>query len=135
MAIISSGDLNGASLSIGITSKAARNTPFDSRGNDVGMKAGYAAVTTAKTAVFAGTAPFFSIYGSATKTIRIHRIIVSATVATTAVYGDVVLSSRTVAISGGTATTLTQVPKDQTSAAGTATNVKIYTVAPTAGTG
>jgi len=94
----------------------------------------YSAATTAKTATTSGTGPFFSICGSATKTIRIQQIYISGTIATTAVYGDVQLRVSSTATSAGTSTTLTQVPHDSTSAAGTATNVKFYTALGTGGT-
>jgi hypothetical protein len=95
----------------------------------------YAAGTTAMTATTAGTGTFFSICGSATKTVRVQRVRISGHVATAAVYGDVVLSKSSTATSAGTATTLTQAPYDSTSAAGTATNVKFYTVLGTRGVG
>lgn len=117
------------------TAKALRVIQYDSRGNVVQHKATYTASTTAKTAVAAGTAPFAQIFGSATKTIRVQRIVVTSTTGTAATYTDIVVTKRTAAGSGGTATTLTQVPHDSTSAAGTATVVKLFTAAPTAGTG
>ena len=94
----------------------------------------YSAGTTAKTATAAGTGVFFGICGSGTKTIRVQYFGVSYTVATTAVYGDVVLKKTSTANSAGTATTLTQVPHDSNSAAGTATLVNFYTVLATTGT-
>jgi hypothetical protein len=94
----------------------------------------YAASTTAKTATAAGTGPFFTICGSASKTIRIQQFIVSGTVATAAVWGDVVLKKTSAATSAGTATALTKVPLDSNSAAGTANAVNYYTVLATAGT-
>ena len=94
----------------------------------------YSASTTAKTATAAGTAPFASIYGSATKLIHIRRITVSGSVASAAVYGDVVVAKRTAALSSGTATSLTAIPFNTDSAAGTAVP-KYWTVLPTAGTG
>jgi hypothetical protein len=98
------------------------------------MAATYRASTTAKTAVAAGTAPFFAIYGSATKIIRIESITISATVATAAVYGDFIVTKRSTAITGGTKTDLTQVPTDSKQSAGSASICGVYTAAPTAGT-
>lgn len=132
-AVIKSGESTDE-LSVDPTSKAAHVSQYDTRGNFTGMKIGYSASTALKTATAAGTAPFASIYGSSTKTIRVHRIIVSGTCATAAVYGDVIVSKTSDTISGGTATSLTKVPKDSSSGASTATNVKYYTVLPTAGT-
>lgn len=115
-------------------SAALRNSNYDTRGNFTGLKASYAASLPIKTATAAGTAPFASIYGSATKTIRVQRIIVSGTCATAAVYGDIIVKKTSAVISGGTATALTAVPKDSSSAASTATNINYYTVLPTPGT-
>lgn len=132
MAVIKSG-IGTTELAIDETSKAARTSLYDTRGNSLNMKASYSASTALKTATAAGTAPFACIYGSSTKTIRVHRIIVSGTCATTAVYGDIIVKKTSDTISGGTATALIKVPKDSTSAASTATNVNFYTVLPTAG--
>jgi hypothetical protein len=93
----------------------------------------YSAGTTLKTATAAGTGPFFSICGSATKTIRIQRFTVSGTVATAAVWGDIVLKRTSTATSAGTATALTKLPFDSNSAAATAAPVNFYTVLATAG--
>ena len=134
MAIIKSG-ASSDTLTIGATSKAAYVNERDSRGNDVGMKTSYSATTTAKTAAAAGTTVFAQIFGSGTKTIRIQRIIVCGVCATAAIYGDVIITKRTAVGSGGTPVTLTQMPKDSNSAAGTATVVKFFTAAPSAGTG
>ncbi len=123
-----------AALGVDTASGAIRTSIYDTRGNFTGMKASYAASLTIKTATAAGTAPFASIYGSASKTIRVHRIIVSGTCATAAVYGDIVIKKTSTAISGGTATALTAVPKDSSSAASTATNINYYTVLATPGT-
>lgn len=92
----------------------------------------YSASTTAKTATAAGTAAFFEICGSASKTIRIQRVAISGTVATAAIYGDIVLRKTSAAATGGTATTLTNTPYDSTSAAATAT-AKYFTALPTGG--
>lgn len=121
-------------LAIDAVSLAARISQYDNRGSFVGMKPSYAASLTIKTATAAGTAPFASIYGSATKTIRVQRIIVSGTCATAAVYGDIIVKKTSAVISGGTATALTAVPKDSSSSTSTATNINYYTVLPTPGT-
>lgn len=134
MAIIQSG-AGSAQLIIDETSKAARVSSYDLRGNYIGQKVTYSASVTAKTAVAAGTGVFFAIYGSSTKIIRVQKIVVAATVATAAVYGDIICFKRTAAISGGTKTDLTQVAMDSTSGSATASIVGLYTVAPTAGTG
>jgi hypothetical protein len=99
------------------------------------QKTSYVAATAAKTATEASTKVFGQIFGSATKTVRIQRITLYATVATAAVYGDIIVTKRTAVGSGGTATTLAMTPKDSNSQAATATVPKIFTVGPTAGTG
>lgn len=76
----------------------------------------------------------FTILGSATKTIRVTCIKMSAT--TTAGSGlsiNLTLVKRSTADSGGTSTTATIVPHDSASAAGTAV-IRNYTVNPTLGT-
>lgn len=121
---------------IDATSKAGRVTIYDARGNAICQKATYAACTTAKTAVAAGTTtPYAALYGSGTKTLRVQRIVVCATIATTAAYVDLVVAKRTGAISGGTKTDLTQVALDSGNAAATANIAGIYTAAPSAGSG
>lgn len=134
MAEIKSG-VDSTKLTIDSTSKAARVTLYDARGNLMGQKATYAASTSVKTAVAVGTTPIFALFGSATKTIRVQRLLIAATVGTTAVYGDLIIFLRTASITGGTKTDLTQVATDQNNAAPTANICGIYTAAPTAGTG
>lgn len=133
MAVIKSG-ASTDNMTVDVTSKAARVTKYDTRGNVRAQKASYVAAITG-TAAAAGTAPFFSLFGSATKTVRIQRIRVCGTVGTAAVYALLVCTKRTAVGTGGTATTITPVAKDSTSGAATATNVKFFTAAPTAGTG
>lgn len=94
----------------------------------------YGASTIIRIAVTsASTAPFFSICGSATTTVRIQKIKISSTQTTTG-YADIIINKTSTAISGGTCAALTQVPFDSASAAGTATNVQRCTAAPTTGT-
>lgn len=93
----------------------------------------YGAGMTAATATAAGTGVFWEMCGSATKTIRVQKILVSGTVATGAKNGDVILTKRSAASTAGTATTLTQFPYDSANAAATAASVKYYTVLATAG--
>jgi len=100
----------------------------------IAQKATYAFATTAKTATAAGTGPFFSICGSATKTVRLQQLIIGGTVATAAVYGDVELRKTSTATSAGTATSLTKVPHDSASAASTVNLLNFYTALATTGT-
>lgn len=94
----------------------------------------YTANTATKIVSAAGTAPFFAICGSSTKTLRVRQIIIDYTVATTALHVDPILQKTSTAPSGGTSTDLTQVPLDSSYAAGTSNLAKIYTVLPTTGT-
>ena len=134
MAVIKSG-ASTDQLTVDATSKAARYTKYDTRGNNLSLKTSYSACTATKFIAVAGTTVFAQIYGSASKTIRVHRIIVGGSIATAAINADLIINKRTAVGSGGTATTLTQVAKDSQNAAGTATVVKVFTAAPTAGTG
>lgn len=134
MAVIKSG-VSTDNLTIDVTSKAARTTMYDTRGTNLKMKTSYAACTAAKFAAVSGTTVFAQIFGSATKTVRVHRIIVGGSIATAAMNADLIVTKRTAVGSGGTATTLTAVAKDSGTAAATATVIKVFTAAPTAGTG
>ena len=80
----------------------------------------------------AATTDIAQIFGSASATVRVLRVGVSATGANAAAYVDTVLSVRSAAPTGGTATTLTNVPYDSKDVAATAV-AKVWTVAPTAG--
>lgn len=121
-------------LTVDATSKAARVTLYDPRGNHMGERATYSAGLTVKTATTAGTGPFFTICGSGTRTVRVKRFNMNGTVATAATRSEVILKKTSTATSGGTATALTQVPHDSTSPAGTASAVNFYTALATAGT-
>ena len=74
----------------------------------------------------------FTITGSATKTVRVSRIMVNG-VQTTAAQVNMLLIKRSTANSAGTSTAPTRVAYDSTSAAATAT-VLAYTANPTLGT-
>lgn len=74
----------------------------------------------------------FTLTGSATKTIRVTRIQISAT-QSTASAANIFLVKRSTANTGGTATTLTAVPLDSTNVAATAV-ARSYTANPTTGT-
>lgn len=124
---------------VGIDQTTPGTTNKVSLGSDVVSvsevkKATYRASTTA-VLVPAVTSPnpWFVIEGSASKTIRIQSIIVSGITLTAVAYVNIGLRKYSTAASGGTSTTLTNVPLDSTQAAGTAT-VKAYTAIPTAGT-
>lgn len=74
----------------------------------------------------------FTITGSASKTVRVTHLEISAT-QTTAGAVNTVLLKRSTANSGGTSTNPTKVPHDSQSAAATAT-INAYTANPTTGT-
>jgi hypothetical protein len=107
---------------------------LDLRNQHTGQKATYAGALTAKTATAAGTAPFFTICGSATKTIRVQEFKAHYTIATAGLHADPRLQKTSTATSAGTATALVKVPLDSSSAAATANLVNYYTVLATAGT-
>ena len=102
------------------------------------QKATYRAATVAVlVAAVTVDRPFFTIYGSATRTIRVHSIIATGITfgGTTAVaYQAISVRKYSTAVSGGTSTALAKIPVDSSSAASTATNVNAYTAIPTAGT-
>jgi len=133
MAIIKSGATSDQ-LTIDATSKALRNTPYDSDGTYRGKKQTYRASTVSTVVAPAGTVSFFAISGSATKTIRIQKIRISGFTLTTLAVNDVHVKKYSTILSGGTATALVQVPLDSTFGAGTVGLLNVYTVAPTEGT-
>lgn len=120
----------GASQSVG--TPVAMKLGTDG-GEYLTQKATYTAALTVKTATAAGTAPFFSICGSATKTVRVQQIVISGTVATAAVYGEVTLRKTSTATSAGTPTALVAVPAESTDAAATVGLLNFYTALATAG--
>lgn len=83
-------------------------------------------------AVAATPTDIFTITGSATRTVKIRKILVSA-IQTTASIQSVSLLKRSTANTAGTSVTQTNVPHDSTNAAATAT-VRSYTANPTLGT-
>lgn len=91
--------------------------------------------STAGTVVAAASAaPFFVIYGSATKTVNIKRIVVQGPTLTLVEYITPTLTKYSTAPSGGTTTAITAVPMDSNYSASTASLLQAYTAAPTAGT-
>lgn len=124
----------GDQLTIDITSKAARMTPYDSIGINRGVKPTYRAATTANVVAAAGAAMFFVITGSTTRTLFIQRIRITGPTLTAVAYNSLVVEKWSTAPTGGTAAALTQVPLDANSSAGTANLCQVYTAAPTEGT-
>ena len=133
MAVIKSGD-STTELTVDTTSKSARVTLYNTDGTTSAPYTSYRAATAADLVAAAGVSPFFAIQGSATKTIRVRKIIVTNPTLTATAVNSIVCKKTSTAITGGTATALVQVPLDSTSAAGTASLLNVYTVAPTAGT-
>jgi len=95
--------------------------------NNEGTKTTYSAAITAL-AIAAAATDFFTIIGSATKTVRVTRIEISG-VATAAGATTVQVLKRSAADTTGTSTAPTVVPHDSTDAAGTAV-CAAYTVNP-----
>lgn len=81
----------------------------------------------------ASTTDFFTIYGSATKTVRVTRIAING-ISTTAAIVDVQLLLRSTANTSGTSTVPTAQQHDSLDGAATAT-LAAYTANPTLGTG
>lgn len=134
MAVIKSGATSDQ-LTIDPTSKAARVTLYDPEGNVLSKKVATYSAALGLTNTAAGTGVFLSIQGSSTKTVRVHKVVITGTVATAAVYGSVVCNKRISSVtSGGTATTLTPIAHDSASGAYSAV-VKYYTALGTAGGG
>ena len=134
MSVAILGGTSGVEADVDSSTKALKVIQLASDGVVQEPKATYRAATTARFAAAAGTAPFFLIYGSATKTIRIQRIRVCAPVLTAVQYLGINVAKYSTASSGGTATALTQTPTDSSVAAATASLCSVYTAAPTAGT-
>lgn len=113
-------------------------TTLDSAGNlnmiqnYEGQKASYRAAATGLVTV-TGATDVFLINGSATKTVRITRVLISGTFTTTASLVDISLIKRSTANSGGTSSATTIVPLDSADAAATAVVLQ-YTANPTVGT-
>jgi hypothetical protein len=101
---------------------------------DGSVKPTYRAATAAALVAAAGTAPFFAIQGSSTKTIKVQRIEISGLTLTAVAYLNINAAKYSTAVSAGTATALTKVPDDSLAPAATANLVNVYTAAPTAGT-
>jgi hypothetical protein len=74
-----------------------------------------------------------TLYGSASKTVKVTRIHASLTIGTAAL-GAITINKYSTAVSAGTKTSPAMVPYDASDAAATATNNNAYTAAPTAGT-
>ena len=98
-----------------------------------GLKSSYVAAIPGM-AVVASATQIACIVGSATKNIRITRVIASGTIATAAAYGSVELVMRSAATTGGTPVAATLVPLDSNDAAATATVNGTYASNPSTGT-
>ena len=96
-----------------------------------GNKTTYSATATSLVLV-TGATDFFTITGSATKTIKVTRVYVSGTRSSSNSH-NIRLLKRSTANTGGTSTAPAVVPHDSTNAAGTAV-VRAYTANPTLGT-
>lgn len=106
---------------------ALQSAPLD------GQKTSYS-LNVLKLAVATGANIIFTLTGSATKTVRVTRLELSGTCATTAKDVNFFIGKYSTAATGGTAGTApTLVPHDSGNAAATAT-AAVYTADPTAGT-
>lgn len=120
-------------LAIDATSYAARVTPYDSRGINRGKKQTYCASTDVPQSVAVTvTKTFSSLTGSATKTVRLQRVVVSGTAAALATV-PVVLKKTSAAATGGTPVTMTEIPFVTGATAVTAV-AQMFSAAPTVGT-
>lgn len=128
--------VSGASSDIATVdplSKAVRVTAYGLDGVADCEKATYRASTIIPlVAAVTVNVPFFNIIGSASKTVKIRRIRVSGMSLTAVGYFAINVEKLSTASSGGTSTTLPNVPLDSNDAAATAV-VKAYTAAPTKG--
>lgn len=133
MAIIKSGATSDQ-LTIDPTSKAARVTLYNSDGTYGGERATYRASTLVPliVAVTADRA-FFTLLGSASKTVVVKKIRVSGMTLTAVGYFAINVIRNSTATTGGTSTTLVNVQMDTTQSAPTAV-AKAYTAVPTDGT-
>lgn len=126
-------------LSLLLTFLLASAPAFASTFADITIKPTSKATYMASTASFitpaASTTDVFTLYGSASKTVKILRIDFNntCTTASGSFTDKIFLIKRSSAPTGGTATTLTAVPLDSSNAAATATNVKAFTANPTVG--
>lgn len=101
------------------------------RGQGATYRAASAAVLVA--AVTANV-PWFVIYGSSTKVIKVQKIIVSGITLTAVAYVNIGVAKYSTAPSGGTAVAYTKIPLDASDVASTASLVQGYTAIPTTGT-
>lgn len=131
MAVIKSG-ASSDQLTIDATSKAARNTRYDSTGREISFQ-GKQSFSVGIPAFTPPATPtdLFTITGSGTKTIRVISVIAGFT-QTTAGVNRIYTVKRSTANSGGTSSAPTAVPHDSTNAAATAT-VLSYTGNPSTG--
>jgi hypothetical protein len=102
------------------------NAPLD------GAKATYSASITGLVPAATSPTAIFTITGSATTTVRVTQIRITATQTSAAEFSDVLLVKRSAADTSGTSTAPTRVPLDSNDAAATAT-VLAYTANPTLG--
>ena len=120
-------------LNTGGTYDRARSAPGTTgipSTNCEGTKATYSCGTGGFTPAATAT-DFFTIVGSATKTVRVTRVTISG-FATSAITEEILLIVRTTANSAGTKTTPTIAQHDQNDSAATAV-VNLYSVNPTLG--
>jgi hypothetical protein len=119
--------LPGAAESLEIAALRVSSHPLDS------SKTSYASCTVARSPGTAATTAIASLVGSASKVVKLTKLIVSFTEATAAAMYNLRLMKTSAAATGGTAQAETIVPLKTTNAAATAV-ANFFTAAPTAGT-
>ncbi len=131
MAVIKSGATSDQ-LTIDPTSKAARFTPYDSAGREISTQGKIAYAASGQFTPAATPNDLLTIFGSATKTVRVLSIQFGAN-NTAAGSQQYFISKRSAVTTGGTPVAATAIPLDSNDAAATAT-VNHYTADPTPGT-
>lgn len=109
-----------------VDTQVVANSPID------GFQATFCASILGLNVGTSATTDIFTIFGSASKLVKVTRLQIMATIATAAALFDVLLSKRSAATTAGTPVAGVVIPLDSTNAAGTAL-VKGYSAAPTAG--
>lgn len=135
MAVIKSG-ASSDQLTVDATSKAARVTQYDTNGNPIGIRKQTYRAATPSTLAAPGNAtnPFFVIYGSDTKIVKVTRIWISTPTTTTLAFQSFRLFKYSTQPTGGTSTVLDKIPLDSTNDAATVAMLNAYTATPTLGT-
>ena len=131
MAVIKSGATSDQ-LTVDAVSKAARVTLYDSSGREISYQGKPTYVAADSFTPAATPNDLVTIFGSATKTVRVISFKMGAT-NTAAGSQQYNVNKKSALPSGGVFVAATKIPLDSNSVAATATNVGHYTTDPTAG--